>query len=422
MKYRILSFFIIIAALSVCLIACNGRDEPKHIHSFSEWSVISEATCTSEGLMTRQCGECGQIEEHTVEKLMHELEKQSEIAPTCDTEGYAIYVCKCGYSHKSDYTAPLGHKLENTATPATCTSQGYTHYECQVCDYKFDGDFVMPLAHSGSKAQRFYATVRTSGYTQYTCDDCGHIYKEDYVSYADIVTGADVENTAVLKKGIDTSKHNHKTGATSDDLLPMDWSAIKAAGVDFVILRAGTSLGKDPAFDMDYAAAKAAGLEVGAYFYAYSTTVGKTVEDATALLGWLEGKQFEYPIYYDIEDETLEGLGKKQLTDMCIAFGEVLQTNGYYAAVYANNNWLVNLLDTAVIKSLFDVWYARYPSAADDDVGLSQEFSWAYGNQMGMWQYTKSGKIEGFECKFDFNYSYKDYASVIKQWKLNGFN
>ncbi len=421
MKYKAISFFIIIFSLSLCLGACDESQEVRHVHSFGEWETVAEATCTSEGLMTRRCTECGQSEEHRVQKLMHTPEKQSEVKPTCDAEGYALYACECGYSHKADYAPPLGHTLKSALTPATCTSQGYTHYECSVCDYEFDGDFVMPLAHVAAKAERFFPTVRGSGYILYTCKDCEHIYKEDYVSYSDIVTGAEVENTAVLKKGIDTSKHNHKTEATSDELLPMDWNAIKAAGVDFVILRAGTSLGKDPAFEADYAAARAAGLEVGAYFYAYSTTVGDTVEDANTLLGWLEGKQFEYPIYFDIEDETLAGLGREHLTEVCIAFGEVLQTEGYYAAIYANNNWLTNLLDTAKIKSLFDVWYARYPLAVSDDVSLSQDFSWTYGAQMGMWQYTKNGKIEGFDCDFDFNYAYKDYTSIMKRWGLNGF-
>ncbi len=427
MKYRVLFLFIIIFSLFVCLVACN-RADAEHIHSFSEWNIVSEASCTAEGLMARQCSECGQSDEHTVEKLMHSLEKQSEVTATCDTEGYTVYACECGYSHRADYVPPIGHKLENTVTPATCTSQGYTHYECQLCDYKFDGDFVMPLAHKNSKSERFYATVRASGYTQYTCDDCGHIYKEDYVSYSDIVTGAEVENTAVLKKGIDTSKYNHKTGATSDDLLPMDWAALKSAGVEFVILKAGSSIEKDPAFEADYAAARAAGLEVGAYFYAYSTTVGETVEDANTLLGWLEGKKFEYPIYFDIEDKTLAGLGKEHLTDMCVAFGEVLQTAGYYAAVYANNEWLYNLLDTQRIKSLFDVWYARYPFDTQDEEQSfafdTEDFSWnegKYDKQMGMWQFTEKGRIAEFECDFDFNYSYKDYPSVMKEWGLNGF-
>lgn len=424
MKRRVLSFFILILSL-LFLISCDN--EPKHTHTFNAWEVVVEASCTREGLMERECTECGYGEEHTVQRLMHELERQT-VEPTCDTQGYSLYTCQCGYSNISDYVKPLGHKLKGTATSATCTSQGYTHYECSECDYKFDGDFVMPLAHSGSRVERVYATVSGSGYTLYSCGDCGHIYKEDFVSYSDIVSGAEVENTTVLKKGIDTSKNNHKTGDTSEELLPIDWVALKAEGVEFVILKAGSSKGKDPAFEADYAAARAAGLEVGAYFYAYSTTVSDTVKDATTLLQWLEGKKFEYPIYFDVEDSSLMGIGKKQVTDICLAFAEVLQSNGYYAAIYANNDWLYSMLDTQKIKALFDVWYARYPIDTDSEeqrVELgSEEFTWneeKYGKQMGMWQYTSKGIIGEFECRFDFNYCYKDYPSIMREWGLNGF-
>lgn len=437
MKIKIISVLIAVFALALCLGACNQvpeptetskpTDPPEHVHAFEPWSVVTEATCTAEGSMTRKCADCGENETHTVQKLEHTLESKVS-APTCDTQGYTHYKCGvCGYEFDADYVKPLGHDLEKTVTAPTCTSQGYTHYDCKTCDYEFDGDFIAPLAHQKTSAVRYHATVNRSGYTQYTCEDCGHICNEDFILYKDIVSGAYVDNTTVLKKGIDTSKWNHKTGATSDDLLPMDWAALKAAGVDFVILKAGSSIEKDPAFDADYEAAKAAGLEVGAYFYAYSTTVGGTVEDAGKLLGWLEGKQFEYPIYFDIEDSTLETLDKEHLTDMCVAFAEVLQDNGYYAAVYANHNWVNNILNKERITSSFDVWYARYywdlPDGSSSFALGDEIFVWqeSWGKNFGMWQHTQCGNIEGFECDFDFDYAYKDYASLMKQWGLNGF-
>ena len=474
MRYKFFCIFILIISLSTLFAGCDEPEHevtadptepPIHVHTFCEWRVEREASCVVEGLMKRSCNECGKTEEHTVEKLDHALKVVRIVEPDCKNEGYTEQACDCGYTYKKDTVKPLGHDLEKTTLDPTCvlegythysckrceygfdsdtvkplghdlesntfepdcTKQGYTHYSCAACDYEFDSDFVKPLGHVSITAKKQYATVNASGYTLYTCNDCGHSYMADYVAYSSIVSGATVENTTVLKKGIDTSKYNHKTGATSNDLLPIDWSAIKAAGVDYVILKAGSSLGEDPAFEMDYAAAKAAGLEVGAYFYAYSTTVGGTVKDAEMLLEWLDGKQFEYPIYFDIEDTTLSGFSKEHLTDMCIAFCERLQSEGYYAAIYANNEWLYRLLDTDKIKSSFDVWYARYPldTSGEDEFMLDTEaFIWnveAFGEQMGMWQYTESGRIDGVECKFDFSYAYKDYSGIMKKWGLNGF-
>lgn len=416
--------FCILLSLSSCDSTVSERETsgPSHTHVFEEWHTVAEASCTQEGLQLRKCSNCDHRESRTIEKAPHTLSK-STIDPTCNLQGYTIYSCNCGYSHKSDYVKPLGHKLEQSITVATCTEAGFTHFSCERCEYEYDGDHVPPISHKNSSAVLHYPTVNQSGYTAYTCLDCGHAYNTDYVSYSEICTGAYVKDGTVLERGIDTSKHNHKTGLTSDDLLPIDWAGLKELGVDFVILRVGTSLGKDPAFEADYAAAKEAGLKVGAYFYAYSTTVGGTVKDAFSVLDWIEGKQFEYPIYFDIEDPTLETLDKSHLTDMCFAFAEVLQSNGYFCGMYMNNEWLTRLIDTERIVNNFDVWYARYALDGTPAPWELNEFVWAeeYGENMGMWQYSRNGYFDGYHGEFDFSYSYKNYEELMKSLGLNGF-
>lgn len=420
----IISLLCLFLLLTSCDTAVGEREtaKPTHVHTFEEWRTVTEASCTQEGLMIRKCSDCDHQEKHTVEKLPHTL-SETVINPTCEAQGYTLYTCVCGYSHKSDFIKPLGHTLTEEVTEATCTTAGLTHYKCQSCDYEYDGNFVAPLAHANSTGELYYPTVKQSGYTLYTCPDCEHTYKADYVSYSDICSGAYVENAQVLERGIDTSKHNHKTGLTSDDLLPIDWAGLKALGVDYVILRAGTSLGKDPAFEADYAAAKEAGLKVGAYFYAYSTTVGGTVKDAHSMLEWIEGKQFEYPIYFDIEDPSLETLAGDHLTEICFAFAEVLQTNGYYCGMYLNNEWLTRLLDTEKIVESFDVWYARYPLDGTPAPWELQEFAWdeSYGQNVGMWQYTRNGIFTDYHGEFDLSFAYKDYAALMVALGLNGF-
>ena len=73
-------------------------------------------------------------------------------------------------------------------------------------------------------------------------------------------------------------------------------------------------------------------------------------------------------------------------------------------------------LDGAKVFSLYDVWYARYP--------LSEKPTWneqKYGKQLGMWQYSEEGKIDGISGNFDLNYAYKDYKEIMIKWGLNGF-
>lgn len=63
----------------------------------------------------------------------------------------------------------------------------------------------------------------------------------------------------IEKQGIDVSRWNGV----------IDFKAVKASGISFVIMRAGGSNGgfyKDPMFEKNYVAAKGAGLNVGAYY------------------------------------------------------------------------------------------------------------------------------------------------------------
>ena len=223
-------------------------------------------------------------------------------------------------------------------------------------------------------------------------------------------------SSEIVANGIDVSRWNHGTDAEGN-YLPLDWAKIKASGVDFVILKAGsTKSGLEPTFMMDYEGARAAGLEIGVYFYTYATTLEGIEKDARDLLSYLEGKKFEYPIYLDLEDSSLEDLGKNYLSDMCECFITTLQSEGYYAALYSNHNWLTYILDGAKIFTLYDVWYARYP--------LSEKPTWneqKYGKQLGMWQYSEEGKIAGVSGTFDLNYAYRNYKEIMIKWGLNGF-
>ena len=66
-------------------------------------------------------------------------------------------------------------------------------------------------------------------------------------------------------KGIDVSKHQGT----------IDWAKVKAAGVQFAMLRAGYGRydnQKDEQFEVNYKGATAAGIPVGAYHYSYATT------------------------------------------------------------------------------------------------------------------------------------------------------
>lgn len=200
--------------------------------------------------------------------------------------------------------------------------------------------------------------------------------------------------------GIDVSKHQGV----------IDWSKVKT---DFAILRAGfgryTSQ-KDPQFERNYAGAKAAGIPVGAYWYSYAKSAEEAREEAKACLQVLKGKQFEFPIYFDIEDTTQLVLDKAVLTAMCEAFCDTLEKAGYFAGVYASTYWFTSKLDHARLVGKYTIWLADYRAGYNKTL------------KRDMHQYTSNGHVDGISGRVDRNTCTRDFPGIIKKAGLNGFD
>ena len=116
-----------------------------------------------------------------------------------------------------------------------------------------------------------------------------------------------------IMRGIDVSVHNGS----------IDWNRVKNDGIGFAILRAGygkTASQKDKKFEDNYNGAKAAGIPVGAYWYSYARTVEEARQEAEACITILRGKQFEYPIFFDVEEKATLNTGKSNCSAMIRAF------------------------------------------------------------------------------------------------------
>ena len=204
----------------------------------------------------------------------------------------------------------------------------------------------------------------------------------------------------MVKHGIDVSKHQGM----------IDWSKVKT---DFAILRAGFGRyesQKDPQFERNYAGAKAAGIPVGAYWYSYAMSVEEAREEAQACMQVLEGKRFEYPVYFDIEEGRQSNLSKATLTAICEAFCDTLEKAGYFAGVYASTYWFTHKLDHARLASKYTIWLADY--RADYNKTLKRD----------MHQYTSSGHVAGIPWAVDLDVCTVDFPAIIKAAGLNGYS
>lgn len=209
------------------------------------------------------------------------------------------------------------------------------------------------------------------------------------------------------RKGLDIS--SYQRGINFD---------VVKSNVDFLILRAGftgwggdgTNKNKDSCFEDFYSKSKARGIPVGAYWYSCANTYEKGKAEAEYLYNnCLKGKQFEYPIYMDVEEDRHQQVGKSRMADAIKGFCEYLENKGYYVGIYANSNYFNNFIDTAKL-SMYDKWLA---------VWTSNKPSFKYGDY-GLWQNSSSGYISGM--RVDTDYAYKDYPTIIKKAGLNGYS
>lgn len=209
------------------------------------------------------------------------------------------------------------------------------------------------------------------------------------------------------RKGLDISSYQKG----------INFDAIKNSGMEFLILRAGftgwgtgVSFNKDNCFENFYIQAKSRNIPVGAYWYSCANTYDKGVNEAKYMYeNCLKGKQFEYPIYIDVEEPRHQSNNKNGVTQAVIGFCEYLENKGYYVGIYASD--ISGFKDKMNISQLndYDKWVARYGSKP------------TYATAHGLWQYTDTGRINGYNDNLDMDIAYKDYPTIIKNNGLNGF-
>ena len=105
------------------------------------------------------------------------------------------------------------------------------------------------------------------------------------------------------KNGIDVSSHQGN----------IDWASVKAAGINFAIIRVGYrgsqtgALVEDSCFKKNIQGATANGINVGVYFFTQATTEAEAVEEASMALTLCSGYNLSYPIFVDTENGTDAG-------------------------------------------------------------------------------------------------------------------
>ena len=192
----------------------------------------------------------------------------------------------------------------------------------------------------------------------------------------------------------------------------MNLSQAKTEGVNFAIIRGAYGNKKDTAFESNYAKAKANGLGVGVYWWTRAVNEAQVKEEAQLLIdNCLKGKQFEYPIYIDVEDSLLSNLGKSKVDAIITAACTTLEKAGYYAGFYLNENWYKNKCNGSTLSKRFTVWLAKWSKAEQTSYPM-----WQFGGESN---YIRGNKVAGVVC--DQDYCFVDFPTIIKNSGLNGY-
>ena len=200
------------------------------------------------------------------------------------------------------------------------------------------------------------------------------------------------KNGTRAKTGIDVSTYQKD----------IDWQAVAADGIDFVILRLGYrgytegGLFMEETFYPNIQGAAEAGLEVGIYFFSQAITPEEAEAEAAYVLNAIEGYEVTYPIAFDWEPVApgqgarTDGLDNDTLTRCAAAFCAKVQEAGYQAAVYFNQTQGYLRYDLRELTG-YHLWLAEYDTKPD------------FYYHFDLWQYTHTGQVAGVEGEVDLD-------------------
>lgn len=216
---------------------------------------------------------------------------------------------------------------------------------------------------------------------------------------AQSLTDDPLPNGAVAR-GIDVSNHQGT----------VDWNKVKAAGIDFAILKVGPVYGKpDDSFEKNAAECERLGIPYGVYYYSYARSVEDANKEADRTLAWLGGHHPSLPVYYDLEDNYIlqdPNFSKDKLAQIAQAFCNRMEAVGFKSGIYANLNWLNNYLNSPSLSG-YDHWVAQYNWRCD------------YAGSYSFWQYSSSGNVPGVNGRCDMNYCFNGSLLNVDDSKMH---
>ena len=149
--------------------------------------ITQEATCEEPGTKTYTCSRCGDQYTEDIPALGHDWVVSSQVSATCVSKGRVTYRCNnCGTSKNEilpiDPNNHTGNTYVSGVKEPTCTEEGYTGDTiCTDCGAVLDHGETIGLIPHSYEATVVPPTYLEQGYTNYQCSVCGYSYQDDFV-------------------------------------------------------------------------------------------------------------------------------------------------------------------------------------------------------------------------------------------------
>ena len=161
-----------------CGAILRTEEIPATGHVYGEWIVDTEAGCTISGTKYSDCSECGEGRIWGyIPAIGHNYNSELTRESTCTTPGIMTYTCQnCGDSYDVYIHSEHNYVHSNRVEP-TCTADGEDQYTCTRCGDSYG--IVISGGHDYIAEIEIIATPTTPGEMGYTCSKCGDYYTEE---------------------------------------------------------------------------------------------------------------------------------------------------------------------------------------------------------------------------------------------------
>ena len=184
-------------------------------HSLTEWSVITEVTCTTNGTQERHCTRCDYKQTRTVVAKGHSYGLWNVTKKVgCITDGEQSRECSvCGNKETKTIAATGVHSYGSwkVAKAATCTTAGTKVRSCLECGAK-ETVIIQPTGHKYVEST-VKPTYTEKGYTLHKCSECGTSYKS---SYTDKLVLASVSGVKLAGRAADALRVSWDRNTSAD--------------------------------------------------------------------------------------------------------------------------------------------------------------------------------------------------------------